>query len=288
MKSYIIGGFNAGLGSTYDTLYRFVVLQSFLKNLGYEVFCEVDFSLNPYKMNNQDRSIFKKIFKFDLLDNILFHVGDGFNMHDTANFELNKKTKLVFNNNKILYVYVDSPITELKNIEQFINWQNRDDLPKICCLVDELIYKFEEKLTDISNTEFYSIHYRPFELENQKKQMDIHLPQIIDILEKNRDKKILLTTQYEILKKKLSLSNYDNLQMSNYQYPTDFNKVRSLGWTDEQLLDYMQETFFEMYCLSKSTKIYRVGCPWFSNFLFLSCTYNQTNFENKLRFEPSY
>ena len=77
-------------------------------------------------------------------------------------------------------------------------------------------------------------------------------------------------------------------------YPYEVKKkyehfeIRGLELPDDELVEYLKEISFEMNLISKSKEIYRLGVSWFSNFLFHSCTFNQTNLTNKERYFPPY
>ena len=88
------------------------------------------------------------------------------------------------------------------------------------------------------------------------------------------------------------LSNFNNKKYSNlFVNPYDFTEhyeIRGLELPDDELVSYLKEISFEMNLISKSKEIYRLGVSWFSNFLFHSCTFNQTNLSNKDRYFPPY
>jgi hypothetical protein len=153
-------------------------------------------------------------------------------------------------------------------------------------LTDEAIEFTEDKLKKITD-DFYCIHYRPFELHNQTEELNKNFKEIEKFITDNKEKTIFICTQFEILKSKLREKNYPNLYINDYVFPDDHGGVRGLGWNDDTLLEYLKETVFEMYALSKSKKILRIS-GWFSNFLFFSNTFNQTKISNKDRYFPSY
>jgi hypothetical protein len=284
MNAFLNANFNAGFGSSYDVLYRLYVTQEKLKKLGYEVKTYIDFGLNPYKMNTEDRSVFYKILNLNLLDNLVLSTSE-FNS-ELGNFPERNNCELVFNNSNIFFVYVDKKTEELFPFEDFVLWQSRDDLPKISMLTDEAIEFTEDKLKKITD-DFYCIHYRPFELHNQAEELNKNFKEIEKFITDNKEKTIFICTQFEILKSKLREKNYPNLYINDYVFPDDHGGVRGLGWNDDTLLEYLKETVFEMYALSKSKKILRIS-GWFSNFLFFSNTFNQTKISNKDRYFPSY
>lgn len=284
MRAFLNANFNAGFGSSYDVLYRLYVTQEKLKKLGYVVKTYIDFGLNPYKMDNEDRSVFYKILNLNLLDNLVISTS-GFNS-EVGNFLERADCELVFNNANIFFVYVDEKIEELFPFEDFVLWQSRDNLPKISMLTDEVTLFAEEKLKSLPKN-FYCVHYRPFELHNQTDELNRSFQEIEKFINTNQDRTIFICTQFEILKKKLREKKFKNVFINNYEFPDDHGGVRGLGWTDEKLLNYLKETVFEMYALSKSEKILRIS-GWFSNFLFFSNTFNQTEILNNHRYFPSY
>jgi hypothetical protein len=284
MNAFLNANFNAGFGSSYDVLYRLYVTQEKLKKLGYEVKTYIDFGLNPYKMNTEDRSVFYKVLNLNLLDNLVLSTSE-FNS-ELGNFPERNNCELVFNNSNIFFVYVDKKTEELFPFEDFVLWQSRDDLPKISMLTDEAIEFTEDKLKKITD-DFYCIHYRPFELHNQTEELNKNFQEIDLFIKNNSDKTIFICTQFEVLKNLIKKNKYSNVYVNDYEFPDDHGGVRGLGWDDEKLLSYLKETVFEMYALSKSDKILRIS-GWFSNFLFFSNTFNQTKISNKDRYFPSY
>ena len=284
MNAYITTGFNAGFGSTYDVLYRLYVTQEHLKKLGYKVKVYVDFGLNPYKMNNHDRSVFGRILRFDLIDELILDT-QGFNPH-AENFPERKNCELVLDNARIYYVYVDERVSGIDDLETFSFWQNRDDLPKISMLTKETTDYCEKKLSTFPE-DFYSIHYRPFELNNQNDEIKNNLEWINDFITTNSGKPILFFSQFDIMKYKIKDEKHPNVFFNDFDFKYDHSNVRAMGFNDDELVEYMNEVVFEMYALTKSKKIMRI-CNWFSNFLFMSCTYNQTPISNKERYFPPF
>jgi hypothetical protein len=284
MKAYITSNFNAGFGSTYDVLYRIYVTQEQLKKMGYTVKSYVDFGLNPYKMDTQDRSVFGKILNFSLIDDLNIKTSE-FNPH-LENFAERSDCELVLNNARIYYVYVDKVVKELKDLENFLSWQTRDDLPKISMLTEETTKFCEDKLSTFPES-FYAIHYRPFELNNQNNEIENNFNIIKKFISENNNKPILFLSQFDIMKEVLKKEKFCNLYYNDFNFKVDHSGVRGLKLSDNELLDYMNEVVFEMYALSKAEKIMRI-CNWFSNFLFFSNTYNQTQISNKNRYYPPY
>lgn len=284
MNAFLTANFNAGFGSTYDVLYRLYTTQEKLKNLGYVVKSYVDFGLNPYKMDTRDRKVFYQVLKLELLDNLVIYT-EGFDS-SVGNFPERNSCELIFNNSNIFSVFVDKVIDNLYPFEDFVLWQKRDDLPKVSMLTADVTSYCENKLK-VFGENFFCIHYRPYELHNQIEELNKNFPQIESFILENSKNKIFICTQFEVLKRKLKEKNYLNVLLNNYEFPTDHGAVRGLGWNDEELLNYLKETIFEMYAISKSEKIYRIS-GWFSNFLFFSNTFNQTKISNLDRYYPSF
>ena len=286
MNAYIITGMNSGLGDMYSTIYSIYLTQEKLKEMGYKVKTYVDFGLNPYKMNNENRDVFFRIFKLDSLDNFTFFTS-GFSPHE-GNFPERNETKLVIDNSKIYYVYVDNIIDGVENLDNFPHMENYrkwimyDEWPKLNFLTDEVVEHCEEKLKSFPDN-FYCIHYRPFELNNQNEELSKSITLIKNFIEKHQDRPIFVFTQFEILKNELKNCNYKNLYYNDYVYKGDLSTTRSLGLTDEELIYFFKSTLFEMYAMSKSEKIFRI-CSWWSVFLFFSASYNQTKLSNNIRF----
>ena len=139
MKAYITSALNSGLGDNYSGIYKVYTTQEYLKKLGYEVYHHIDFGLNPYKMDVPNRDIFFRLFKLNLLDNLKIHIYDGFEP-ELGNFsESENNTILIFNNDRIYRVYVDEILSEPYDFENFMNWQERDDLPKLNFFTEEVM-----------------------------------------------------------------------------------------------------------------------------------------------------
>jgi hypothetical protein len=280
MNSFITSNVNCGLGSTYDTLYRIYVTQEQLKKYGYNVKTYINFGLNPYKMDNDDRSVFFNLLKFKLIDNLIIYT-DGINPC-TDGFPEKNGCELYYNNSNIYNVYLnETPKFDLK-LENFDDWYTRDDLPKISLLEDVIVDFCEEKLKNYPK-KFYSIHYRPYEYSNQEEEISNNYEIIKKFIEENLNTPIFFFSQFKGIIDKLKKEKYTNLIFNDFDFKIDHNGVRGLGLSDDDLYDYMKEVIFDMYTLSKSEKILRIG-GWFSNFLFFSSTYNQTTLSNKNRY----
>jgi hypothetical protein len=269
MNAHIITGLNSGLGDMYSNIYRVYDIQQQLKNLGYTVHVYIDFTRNPYKVNGPDRSVFYKIFKLDMLDNLTI-VSNG----DTSLFQTIKNNNEYYYNYEHIYsVYVDQKTTGLYDIHHMKHsWYYRDDLPKINFFTDEVMEYCINKRNSLGD-EFYGIHYRPFASDS--------------FLTLNKDKKVYVSVQFDIVKNYLRNSNHTNFILNDYQFPLTFEHIRVMNLTDDVLYDYLKETIFDMYMLSTCKQIYRIA-NWFSGFLFFTCTFNNTGTPNQDRFIPKY
>lgn len=286
MNAHIITGLNSGLGDMYSNIYRVYDVQQQLKNLGYTVHVYIDFTRNPYKVNGPDRSVFNKIFKLDMLDNLTI-VSNG----DTSLFQTIKNNNEYYYNYEHIYsVYVDQKTTGLYDIHHMKHsWYYRDDLPKINFFTDEVMEYCINKRNSLGD-EFYGIHYRPFASdnpENQEDDLNTYKNEIDSFLTLNKDKKVYVSVQFDIVKNYLRNSNHTNFILNDYQFPLTFEHIRVMNLTDDVLYDYLKETIFDMYMLSTCKQIYRIA-NWFSGFLFFTCTFNNTGIPNQDRFIPKY
>lgn len=280
MNACITTHFNNGIGSTYDTLYRVHNTELLLRELGYNTQIHVDFGLNPNKMNTPCREVFKQVLNFAKVKNLNLYP------HNIDDLKASIKMPLAVNNSNIYFIYADTITDKLTAIENFNSWQYSDSLPKTLMLTDRAIEFAENKLKQYPSN-YYCIHYRPHELLNQQAELDKYIRGVEEFILNHKDTPIFVFSQFEIIKDYLNLKKYKNVFFNDFKFPIDHAGIRGLGWSDEVLLNYLFETFFEMYALTKAEKIYRV-CPWFSNFLFLSNTFNQTNISNTLRYVPPY
>lgn len=270
----------SGLGDSYGAMYRSYLTQEYLKKLGYNTTTYVNIGLNPYKMNNNDREIFKKIFRLDMFDdlNIILH---EFNLNEYP-FESNYE--LVFNNDGIFKVYVDTKLEDY-NFTSYFFWQDMDELPKINMFSDYITQFCENKLKSFPE-KFYSIHYRWHEIQDKETSFQESKNLLMDFLEENKNVPIFVCSSDQDFKIRLTNLNYTNVFFNDYQFPENWY-ARTYDWSDEKLLEFFAETLFEMYVLSKSEKILRL-CNWFSGFLFFSNSFNQTNISNKVRYHPPF
>ena len=76
MKAIITTSLNSGLGDMYVGIYQVWYLQEELKKLGYDVKTIIDLGRSPYKLYGEDRTIFKRIFKLDLMDGLEIVLGN--------------------------------------------------------------------------------------------------------------------------------------------------------------------------------------------------------------------
>jgi len=286
MKSVITASLLSGLGDMYLNIYQVYSLQNELKKIGYEVKVILNLSYGPYKINGQDRNVFKRIFKLHLLDNLEIV---------TSNFEQidnNLKKDLIeaYRYEHIHTIFVDELIDEFKDI-QYIkhSWYYRDDLPKINLLSDEVTEFCEMKSKKIGGG-YIGLHYRPFSSDNEnniQSDLEEYKPTINSILEENKDKIVFVSTNKNLLKEYLKNSSYKNYYINTFEFPNVHENIKNLKINDDELFEILKETLCDAYALSKCEKIYRIA-NWFSGFLSFSCLYNQTNISNKLRYYPEY
>lgn len=286
MKSIITAGFNSGLGDMYTNLYQIYYLQEELKKIGYEVKTIIDLGYNPYKVYGEDRNIFKRIFKLDLLDGLEIVAGNL----DTINNNLNKNLIKVYKYEHIHTVFVDEKIIEFDNIKHVKHsWYYRDDLPKINLFSDEVTKYCELKSKEIGDN-YIGLHYRPFSSDNEdniESDLEKYKLEINNILEENHDKIVFISTNKFLVKEYLKNSKYTNYYINEFVFPNVHENIKKLKINDDDLFEILKETLCDMYLLSKCEKIYRIA-NWFSAFLSFSCLYNQTNVSNKLRYYPEY
>jgi hypothetical protein len=286
MNAHIITGLNSGLGDMYSNIYRVYDVQQQLKNLGYTVYVYIDFTRNPYKVNSADRSVFYKVFKLDMLDNLTI-ISNG----DTSLFDSVKNNNEYYYNYEHIYsVYVDKKVDELNNIHHMKHsWYYRDDLPKINFFTDGVMEYCVNKRNSFGD-EFYGIHYRPFASDNpvnQEEDLNTYKSEIDDFLISNKNKKVYVSVQFDIVKNYLRNSSHENFILNDYKFPLTFEHIRTMNLTDDILYEYLKETIFDMYMLSTCKQIYRIA-NWFSGFLFFTCTFNNTGIPNQERFIPKY
>jgi hypothetical protein len=275
MKAILAFGLTSGLGDSYGCVYRAFITHEYLKELGYEITTYVNLGLNPYKMNNEDRNIFKRVFclnKFDNLKIILHDFNDQYEIFP-------KDYELLYNNAEIFKVYVDRKIDIEHNFNGHYYWQESDDLPKYNLFTDEIMEFCEEKIKTFPK-KYYCVHYRWFETDDKETFYSRYEKNLNKFLEENKDIPIFLCGTDQNVK--IKMSKYPNVFFNNYEFPENWY-ARAYNWDDDKLMEFFKETIFEMYVLSKSEKILRL-CSWISGFLFFAITYNQTNISNKERF----
>ena len=133
------------------------------------------------------------------------------------------------------------------------------------------------------------LHYRPFTSDNEdniETDLNIYKTSIDNILKENINDIVFISTNKHLLKKYLLTSSHTNYYINPFVFPNVHDSIRELKINDEDLFLILKETLFDMYLLSKCSKIYRIA-NWFSAFLSFSCLYNQTNVPNTQRFYPS-
>lgn len=286
MKAIITTTLNSGLGDMYLQIYQVHYLQEELKRIGYCVKTIIDLTSSPYKTKGNDRSIFQKIFKLELLDNLEIVVQPI----SQINNELKNSLNQVYNYEHIHTLFVDeisNKLVDIKHIKH--SWYYRDDLPKINFLSDDVTY-YSEKKSKLIGNEYIGLHYRPFSSDNELNivsDLEKHKEFINKILDDNQDKIVFLSTNKEPVKQYLRNSKYTNYYINDFTFPLIHDGIRSLDINDDQLYEILKESLCDMYLLSKCKKIFRIA-NWFSAFLSFSCLFNQTNISNKLRFDPEY
>jgi hypothetical protein len=284
MKAIITTALNSGLGDMYVGIYQVYYLQEQLKQIGYDVKTIIDLSVSPYKYVGTDRSIFERIFKLNLLDNLEIVI----EKISSVNTKLRETLTEVYKYEHIHTLFVDEIINELNDIKHVKHsWYYRDDLPKINFLSDEVTKFCEAKSKELGNN-FISIHYRPFSSDNELNilpDLETYKSTINDILLNNIDRKVVFTTNKELVKNYLKNSEFKNVYINDFVFPNVHDGIRSMGLDDEKLFEILRESLYDMYLHSKSTKIYRIS-NWFSGFLSFSCLFNQTDISNRLRFYP--
>jgi hypothetical protein len=286
MKAIITTSLNSGLGDMYVGIYQVWYLQEELKKLGYNVKTIIDLGRSPYKLYGEDRTIFKRIFKLDLLDGLEIVLGNL----EHINNELNQNLIAAYNYEHIHKVFVDEKIDgfdEIKHIKH--SWYYRDDLPKINLLSDEVTKYCESKSNEIESG-YIGLHYRPFSSDNEDNiapDLEKFKPEINNILDENKDKIVFVSTNKHLVKEYLYNSSYTNYHINKFIFPNVHDGIRELKINDDELFEILKETLCDMYLLSKCEKIYRIA-GWFSAFLSFSCLYNQTNISNRLRYYPEH
>ena len=237
MKSIITAGFNSGLGDMYTNLYQIYYLQEELKKIGYEVKTIIDLGKSPYKVYGEDRNIFKRIFKLDLLDGLEIVAGNL----DTINHNLNQDLIKVYKYEHIHTVFVDKKIIEFDNIKHVKHsWYYRDDLPKINLFSDEVTKYCELKSKEIGDN-YIGLHYRPFSSDNEdniKSDLENYKLEINNILEENHDKIVFVSTNKFLVKEYLKNSKYTNYYINEFVFPNVHDGIRKLNITDDSLFDY--------------------------------------------------
>jgi len=281
MKAILSFGMKSGLGDSYGGMYRAYITHEYLKELGYEITTYVNIGLNPYKMDTNDRSIFKRVFQLDKFDNLNIILHDFNNQCDI----FPKEYELLFDNSGIYQVYVDKKINVEHKFETYYFWQNTDNLPRYNLFTKEIMDYCEEKIKTFPE-KYFCVHYRWYEIDDKEFSFNKNKDLLIDFLNENSNIPTFVCTSDQDFKRRIVELNYSNIFFNNYKFPENWY-ARTYNFDDETLMDFFKETIFEMYVLSKSEKILRL-CDWFSGFLFFSNSYNQTNISNKDRYYPSF
>jgi len=281
MKAIVSFGMTSGLGDSYGGMYRAYIAHEYLKELGYEITTYVNIGLNPYKMNDEYRSIFKRVFQLDKFDNLNIILNEFNNQSDTYP----KDYELIFDNSGIFQVYVDKKIDVEYQFNGYFYWQDTDDLPKYNLFTKEIMDFCEEKIKTFP-AKYYSIHYRWYEIDNKETSFNNYKEILCNFLKDNTEIPIFVCTSDQDFKDRIVKLNYSNTFFNDYLFPENWY-TRTYDWDDEKLMKFFKETIFEMYVMSKSEKILRL-CNWFSGFLFFSNSFNQTNIPNKQRYFPPF
>ena len=141
MNAIITSALNSGLGDMYSNIYRIYDVQEQLKKIGYSVKVIIEIGNNPYKSHGNDREIFKRIFKLDMLDNLEIKLYGL----EILNIELGIKYVKSYNYEHIYTIFLDKKVDLFDKIHHMKHsWYYRDDLPKINFLSDE-VTEFAEK-----------------------------------------------------------------------------------------------------------------------------------------------
>ena len=286
MKAVITTSLNSGLGDMYLGIYQVYYLQEELKKIGYEVKTIIDLTTSPYKSVGPDRTVFRRIFKFELFDDLDIVVENVGSVNDRLRTSLNE----VYKYSHIHTLFVDQIVDELNDIKHVKHsWYYRDDLPKINFLSDEVTNFCEEKSKKIGEN-YIGLHYRPFSSDNELNiapDLEKFKPTINEILTENSDKIVFFSTNKQLVKDYLKNSDFKNFYLNEFVFPNVHDGIRSMNIDDEGLFEILKESLCDMYFLSKCEKIYRIS-DWFSGFLSFACLYNQTNVPNTLRFIPEH
>ena len=286
MNAIITTSLNSGLGDMYLGIYQIYYLQEELKKIGYNVKTIINLGRSPYKVYGEDRNVFRRIFKLHLLDNLEI-ILEGL---DVVNNQLKEELIEAYKYEHIHTVFVDNLIDEFSKINHIKHsWYYRDDLPKINLLSDEVTEYSERKSKEVGDG-YIGLHYRIFSSDNEdniESDLETYKSKINEVLEKNSDKTVFVSTNKDLIKEYLKKSGYKNYYINTFIFPNVHDSIRELKINDDELFEILKETLCDMYLLSKCEKIYRIS-NWFSAFLSFSCLYNQTNISNKLRYDPEY
>jgi hypothetical protein len=232
MKAIISFGMTSGLGDSYGAMYRAYIAHEYLKKLGYEITTYVNVGLNPYKMNTEDRSIFKRVFQLDKFDNLNIIL----NEFDNQSEIFLKNYKLIFNNSGIFQVYVDKKIDFEYNFNGYYYWQNTDDLPKYNLFTKEIMDFCEEKIKTFPE-KYYCIHYRWYEIDNKETSFNNYKEMLCDFLKVNMEIPIFVCTSDQDFKDRIIKLDYSNTFFNDYLFPENWY-TRTYDWDDEKLIEF--------------------------------------------------
>ena len=189
MKAILSFGMTSGLGDSYGSMYRAFIAHEHLKELGYEITTYVNLGLNPFKMNNNDREIFKRVFQLDKFNklNIILHEYN----HEYEIFQ--KDYELLFDNAGIFKIYVDKKIDVEHKFDGHYYWQDSDDLPKYNLFTKEIIDFCEEKIKSFP-IKYHCIHYRWYEIDDKETSFNNYKEILNQFLKENEKTPIFVCT----------------------------------------------------------------------------------------------
>ena len=234
MKAILSFGMTSGLGDSYGGLFRAYITHEYLKKLGYEITTYVNIGLNPYKMNSEDREIFKRVFRLDLFNNLNIILHDYNSEYDI----FQKDYDLIFDNAGIYKVYVDKKIDIDYNFESHYYWQESDELPKISLFSKEIMDFCEEKVKTFPD-KFYAIHYRWYEIDDKETSFNRYEENVIKFLNDNQETPIFVCTSDQDFKDRILKLNYKNIFFNNYEFPENWY-ARTYNWDDDKLFEFFK------------------------------------------------
>ena len=281
MEAVITSRFCSGLGDMHVGLYQIYNLQQELKSIGYNVSTKIDLGRSPYKIHGNDRNIFKRIFRFDLLDNFEILI----NSLEESDYNLSVNYELAYQYESIHKVYVskkNKDIDTLKHVKD--SWWCRDDLPKINLFSEEVTLYCEQQYQRQRFTR--ALHYRVYSSDNEdniERDLDARKNSIEKVINADNSR-IFVATNKQFVKDYCKSTYGDIVYVNPFIFHNVHDGIRDMPLNDEELFIVLKETLCDMYFLSHCNKIYRMA-DWFSAFLSFACLYNQTSTLNVNRFE---